>query len=80
MIGDVYRFGMSSVCVCGGEQGLGTSKCAVWNCQNGNGAGGGGGVSAVAVHSGTSPETLTGVEGASANTATSVVSVVQRSE
>ena len=35
---------------------------------------------AVAVHSGTSPETLTGVEGASANTATSVVSVVQRSE
>ena len=34
----------------------------------------------VAVHSGTSSETLTGVEGASANTATSVVSVVRRSE
>ena len=38
------------------------------------------GCSAVAVHSGTSPETLTGAEGASANTATSVVSVVQRLE
>ena len=38
------------------------------------------GCSAVAVHSGTSPETLTGVEGASANMATSVVSVVRRSE
>ena len=38
------------------------------------------GCSAVAVHSGTSPETLTGVKGASANTATSVVSVVRRSE
>ena len=38
------------------------------------------GCSAVAVHSGTSPETLTGVEGASANMATSIVSVVQRSE
>ena len=35
---------------------------------------------AVAVHSGTSLETLTGVEGASANTVTSVVSVVWRSE
>ena len=34
------------------------------------------GCSAVAVHSGTSPEMLTGVEGASANMATSVVSVV----
>ena len=37
------------------------------------------GCSAVAVHLGTSPEMLTGEEGASANTATSVVSVVQRS-
>ena len=35
------------------------------------------GCSAVAVHLGTSPETLTGTEGASANMATSVVSVVQ---
>ena len=34
------------------------------------------GCSAVAVHSGTSPETLMGEEGASANTVTSVVSVV----
>ena len=34
----------------------------------------------VAVHSGTSPETLMGAEGASANTATLVVSVVQWSE
>ena len=34
----------------------------------------------MAVHSGTSPETLTGVEGASANTAMLVVSVVRRSE
>ena len=38
------------------------------------------GCSAVAVHLGTSPEMLTGAEGASANTATSVVLVVQRSE
>ena len=38
------------------------------------------GCSAVAVHLGMSPETLTGVEGASANTATSVVSVMRRSE
>ena len=38
------------------------------------------GCSAVAVHSGTSLEMLTGVEGASANTTTSVVSVVRRSE
>ena len=38
------------------------------------------GCSVVAVHSGTSPEMLTGVEGASANTATLVVSVVRRSE
>ena len=38
------------------------------------------GCSAVAVHSGTSPEMLMGAEGASANTATSVVSVVRRSE
>ena len=44
MIGDVYRFGMSSVCVCGGEQGLSAGKCAVWNCRNGNRAGGGSGV------------------------------------
>ena len=38
------------------------------------------GCSAVAVHLGTSLETLTRAEGASANMATSVVSVVQRSE
>ena len=38
------------------------------------------GCSAVAVHLGTSPEMLTGKEGASANMATSVVSVVWRSE
>ena len=38
------------------------------------------GCSAVAVHSVISPEMLTGEEGASANTATSVVLVVQRSE
>ena len=38
------------------------------------------GCSEVAVHSGTSLETLMGAEGASANTATSVVSVVRRSE
>ena len=38
------------------------------------------GCSAVAVHSGMSLETLMGVEGVSANTATSVVSVVRRSE
>ena len=44
MIGDVYRFGMNSVCMCGSKQGLGAGKCAAWNCQNGNGAGGGGGV------------------------------------
>ena len=41
MIGGVYRFGMNSVCMCGGEQGLGTGKCAAWNCQNRNGVGGG---------------------------------------
>ena len=34
------------------------------------------GCSAVAVHSGMSPEMLTGIEGVSANTATLVVSVV----
>ena len=44
VIGGVYRFGMNSVYVCGGEQGLGAGKCAVWNCRNGNGVGGGGGV------------------------------------
>ena len=38
------------------------------------------GCSAVAVHSGTSLEMFMGAEGASANTATSVVSVVQRLE
>ena len=38
------------------------------------------GCSAVAVHSGTSLEMLTGVEGVSANMAMLVVSVVQRSE
>ena len=38
------------------------------------------GCSAVAVHLGTSPETVTVVEGASVNTATSVVSVVWQSE
>ena len=38
------------------------------------------GCSAVAVHSGTSPEMLTGAEGASVNMATSVVSVVRRLE
>ena len=42
MIGGVYRFGINSVCVCGGKQGLGTGKCAAWNCRDGNGAGGGG--------------------------------------
>ena len=38
------------------------------------------GCSAVAVHSGMNSETLAGAEGASANTATSVVSAVWRSE
>ena len=42
VIGGVYRFGMNSVCMCGGKQGLGTGKCASWNCWNGNGTGGGG--------------------------------------
>ena len=44
MIGGVYRSRMNSVCVCGGEQGLGAGKCTAWNCRNGNRAGGGGGV------------------------------------
>ena len=76
VIRGVYRFRMNSVCVCGGERGLGASKCAAWNCRDRNGVGGGSRVLAVAVHLGTSPETLTGAEGASANMATSVVSVV----
>ena len=42
MIGDVYRFGINSVCMCSGERGLSTDKCAAWNCQDGNGVGGGG--------------------------------------
>ena len=75
MIGDVYRFGMNSVCMCGSKQGLGAGKCAAWNCQNGNGAGGGGGVFSGGCTF-TSPEMLTGEEGASANMATSVVSAV----
>ena len=44
VIRGVYRFGMNSIYVCGGKQGLSAGKCAVWNCRNGNGAGGGGGV------------------------------------
>ena len=76
MIGGVYRFRMNSICVCGGEQGLGAGKCTAWNCQNGNRVGVVAGCAVVAVHSGTSPETLMGAEGASVNTAMSVVLVV----
>ena len=41
MIGDVYRFRMNSVCVCGGERGLSAGKCTAWNCQDRNRVGGG---------------------------------------
>ena len=44
VIRGVYRFGINSVCVRSGEQGLGVGKCAVWNCRDGNRVGGGGGV------------------------------------
>ena len=40
MIRGVYRSGMNSICVCGGEQGLSTGKCAAWNCRDGNRVGG----------------------------------------
>ena len=77
VIGGVYRFGMNSVCVCSGKQGLGAGKCAAWNCRNGNGAGGGGGVFNGGCTFGHESGNAYGVEGASANMAISVVLVVR---